>query len=255
MEMMLNGKRVRYLDVGNGPLTVLLLHGWGVDSSVYHLITDHLSTYCRVIAPNLPGFGGSEEPDVPYTPSDFGDFVLSFTEALGVTNVVAIGHSNGGRILIDLLSRDNCPLFIRKAVLMDSAGIPARHSIGYYLRVYTFKAVKWFCKLPGIRSLFPHAIERAQQKFGSSDYKQASPVMRQSMVIALKTDSTPLLSKIHVPTLLIWGKNDTATPLRDAKIMEKLIPDAGLVELNGGHFAFAENIVQCRRVLDVFFKE
>ena len=62
MEMMLNGKRVHYLDKGCGPQTVLLLHGWGVDGSVYHLLTDHLSQYCRVLVPDLPGFGGSEEP-------------------------------------------------------------------------------------------------------------------------------------------------------------------------------------------------
>ena len=78
--------------------------------------------------------------------------------------------------------------------------------------------------------------------------------MRQSMVIALKTDVTPLLPRISVPTLLLWGKDDTATPLRDAQIMEKLIPDAGLVVLNGGHYAFAESFGQCRRVLDSFLQ-
>ncbi len=254
MEISIHGKRVQYIDVGQGDQTVLLLHGWGVDGSLYHLITNHLSAYCRVLVPDLPGFGGSEEPDTPYTPSDFADFVIAFTEALGVTEVVGMGHSNGGRVLIELLSRDSCPLTVKKAVLLDSAGIPARHSLSYYLRVYTFKCIKRLAQLPGIRSLFPHAIERAQKRFGSADYKQASPVMRQSMVIALKTDVTPLLPRIRVPTLLIWGKDDTATPLRDAKIMEQYIPDAGLVVLKGGHYAFAESFGQCRRVLDSFLQ-
>ena len=254
MEMMLNGKRVHYLDKGCGPQTVLLLHGWGVDGSVYHLLTDHLSQYCRVLVPDLPGFGGSEEPNHPYSPNDYADFVLAFTAALGVTEVIGMGHSNGGRILIHLLSRDHCPLTIRKAILLDSAGIPAKHSFSYYARVYTFKFIKRLATLPGIRSLFPSAIERAQKRFGSADYSTATPVMRQSMVIALKSDVTPLLSHIRVPTLLIWGKDDTATPLRDGKQMEKHIPDAGLVVFSGGHFAFAENIVQCRRVLDSFLQ-
>ncbi len=254
MEITVNGKRVQYIDRGSGPQTVLLLHGWGVDGSLYHLITDHLSSYCRVIVPDLPGFGGSEEPDHPYTPSNFAEFVLNFTKALGVTEVIAIGHSNGGRVLIDLLAREHCPLGITKAILLDSAGIPAKHSFSYYLRVYTFKCIKRLARLPGIRSLFPNAVEKAQKRFGSSDYKQASPIMRQSMVIALKTDVTPLLSRIHVPTLLIWGKDDTATPLRDAKIMEQRIPDAGLVVLAGGHYAFAESFPQCRRVLDSFLQ-
>ncbi len=254
MEIQINGKRVHYLDKGCGPQTVLLLHGWGVDGSIYHLLTDHLSTYCRVLVPDLPGFGGSEEPDRPYSPNDYADFVVAFTAALGVTEVVGIGHSNGGRVLIHLLARAKCPLTIRKAILLDSAGIPAKHSLSYYVRVYTFKAIKHLFTLPGVRSLFPNAVERAQKRFGSSDYGAASPLMRQSMVIALKSDVTPLLPHVRVPTLLIWGKDDTDTPLRDAKRMEQRIPDAGLVILNGGHFAFAENIVQCRRVLDSFLR-
>ncbi len=254
MEISINGKRVQYIDQGSGTHTVLLLHGWGVDGTLYHLLTDHLSTYCRVLIPDLPGFGASEEPDRPYSPADFANFVLDFTNALGVTEVIAMGHSNGGRVLIELLAREQCPLVITKAILLDSAGIPAKHSLSYYARVYTFKCLKRILRLPIIRSLFPHAVEKAQQRFGSADYQKASPVMRQSMVIALKTDMTPLLSRIRIPTLLIWGKDDTATPLRDAHIMEQHIPDAGLVVLAGGHYAFAESFGQCRRVLDSFLR-
>lgn len=254
MEITVNGLRVHYLDQGAGTHTVLLLHGWGVDGSIYHQITNHLAGYCRVLVPDLPGFGGSAEPPRPWTPAEYGDFVLAFCAALGVAEAVVMGHSNGGRILIDLLSREACPLTVHKAVLLDSAGIPARHSLGYYLRVYTFKAIKRVCALPGIRHLFPNAVEKARGRFGSADYRQASPVMRQSMVLALKTDCTPLLSRIRASTLLIWGRDDTATPLRDGQLMERHIPDAGLVVLEGGHYAFAQNIGQCRRVLDSFLK-
>lgn len=254
METTVNGRRVNYIDCGQGKQTVLLLHGWGVDSSVYHLIIDHLSAYCRVIAPDLPGFGGSAEPEVPFSPTDFANFVVDFTAKLGVNEVVGIGHSNGGRVLIELLARKDCPLTFKKAILLDSAGLPAHHSLKYYVRVYTFKCLKRVLKLSPIRRLFPHALEQAQKRFGSDDYRKASPIMRQSMVLALQKDMTPYLSQIRVPTLLIWGKDDTATPLSDAKIMERLIPDAGLVELPGGHFAFAESFGLCRRVLDSFLQ-
>lgn len=255
METSIRGQTVRYIDKGCGNTTVLLLHGWGVDSSLYHLIIDHLSAYCRVVAPDLPGFGGSAEPPVPYTPDDYADFVLEFAQALGITEAVTIGHSNGGRVLIKLLSRTNLPLTVRKAVLMDSAGLPAHHSFSYYVKVYSFKLVKWFFSLPGLKQLFPHTVENARKRHGSADYQNASPLMRRSMVLALGEDVTPLLSQIRASTLLIWGKNDTATPLSDGQTMEKHIPDAGLVVLDGGHWAFAECFDRCARVLDSFLKE
>ncbi len=255
METTVDGLRIRYIDRGSGRQTVLLLHGWGVDGSIYHLITDHLSAYCRVVVPDLPGFGGSQEPPRPWTPAEYGDLVLAFCEQLGITEAVLMGHSNGGRILLELLSREHCPLAVRKAVLIGCAGIPAKHSAKYYARVYMFKLLKAIFSLPGTRHLFPDAVDKARRRFGSSDYRQASPVMRQSMVLALGTDCTPLLPRIKASTLLIWGRNDTATPLRDGQLMERRIPDAGLVVLEGGHYAFAEQFPQCRRVLDSFLKE
>ncbi len=255
MELTVNGLRVRYIDQGTGNTTVLLLHGWGVEASLYHRVINHLAAYCRVIAPDLPGFGGSEEPPVPYTPDDYADFVAAFAAALGITEAVVIGHSNGGRVLIKLLSRDTVPFQVKKAILMDSAGLPAHHSLSYYIKVYSFKCIKWLFSLPGLRTLFPHAIEKARSRHGSADYQAASPLMRRSMVLALNEDVTPLLSRIRASTLLIWGKDDTATPLSDGQTMERLIPDAGLVVLEGGHWAFAESFDRCKAVLDVFIKE
>lgn len=255
MDITINGRRVRYIDKGTGDVTVLLLHGWGVDASLYHQMIDHLSAYCRVVAPDLPGFGGSEEPPHPYTPDDYADFVSAFAEKLCITEAVTIGHSNGGRVLIKLLSRPSLPFVVKKAVLIDSAGLPAHHSFSYYVKVYSFKFFKAIFSLPPLKKLFPSAIENARKRHGSSDYQKASPLMRQSMVLALNEDVTSLLPLVRASTLLVWGNSDTATPLSDGKTMERLIPDAGLAVLEGGHWAFAEQSQRCHRILDIFIKE
>jgi pimeloyl-ACP methyl ester carboxylesterase len=63
------------------------------------------------------------------------------------------------------------------------------------------------------------------------------------------------MPKIKASALLVWGENDTATPLSDAKTMEKLIPDAGLVSFAGcGHYSFLDNPVGFSAVLKEFFK-
>ncbi len=250
----INGLTIEYIDEGAGEV-VLLLHGWNAPAQTYRLIIDLLSKRFRVIAPNAPGCGGSDEPPTAWTVDDFADFTTAFAQKLGLERVTLMGHSFGGRTIIKLMSRENRPFAVDKIVLLDAAGIKPKRKPSYYVKVYSFKLMKAVCSLPLIRNLFPNAVDNARKKHGSADYRQASDVMRRTMSLCINEDLTALLHKVDVPTLLIWGENDTATPLRDAKIMEKHIPDAGLVVLKGaGHFAFAEAWGQCSRVLDVFLK-
>ena len=77
--------------------------------------------------------------------------------------------------------------------------------------------------------------------------------MRQCLVKVVNEDLKPLLPRINPSTLLIWGENDDATPLSDGQIMEKEIPDAGLVTLkNAGHYAFLDQWFMFSRVIDSF---
>jgi pimeloyl-ACP methyl ester carboxylesterase len=245
MEIKIDGRRVRYIDEGQGT-EVLLLHGWGAPAQTYRLIIDHLSTRCRVIAPDLPGFGGSEEPEQPWTVDDYVDFVIKFANTLKLRSPVLIGHSYGGRIIIKLMNRSDLSFTVPKIILIDSAGIKPKRGLKYYIKVYSYKAAKY---------LLPPLAEKMRRRTGSSDYRNASPVMRGTMILSINEDLAPLLHGIKVPTLLIWGENDTATPLSDGKTMEKLIPDAGLVVLkDAGHFCFADHWGQFSRVLDAFIK-
>ncbi len=250
MTVEIQGRTVAYIDTNpqnteNRPV-VLFLHGWGAPAETYRLLIDHLSGYCRVVAPDLPGFGGSAEPETAWCVDDYVEWTLAFAATLGLDRVILMNHSFGGRISIKLLSRRPVPLTVERAVFMDAAGIRPKRSAKYYIKVYSYKTVK---------KLFPALAQRMQGKTGSADYRNASPIMRQTMVRCINEDLSHLLAEIPVSTLLIWGSADTATPLSDGQRMEKHIPDAGLVVLEGaGHFAFAEQWGLCSRVLDSFLK-
>ena len=79
--------------------------------------------------------------------------------------------------------------------------------------------------------------------------------MRSTFINVVNEDLRDLLPKISASTLLFWGENDTATPVSDGRLMEQLIPDAGLVVLkNAGHYVFADRLPQVRLILDNFLK-
>ncbi len=80
--------------------------------------------------------------------------------------------------------------------------------------------------------------------------------MRAVMSKCVNEDLRHVMPEIKSPTLLVWGENDTATPLSDAKIMEKLISDAGLVSFpDCGHYSFLDNPYGFRAVMKEFFKQ
>ena len=138
-------------------------------------------------------------------------------------------------------------------ILVDAAGIKPRRSIKYYYRVYTFKAGKLLMRLFLGKKRAEKRIEAMRAARGSADYANSTPIMRAVLSKVVNEDLTSQLSGINVPTLLIWGENDTATPVSDARKMEHLIPDAGLVTFPGcGHYSFLDNPAQFRAVLNSF---
>ena len=247
----INGLRVSYIDEG-APVkgTVLLLHGWGVTASLYHLVIGHLATRYRVVAPDLPGFGGSQEPSAPWCVADYADFIKAFAAGVGVEEAVLVGHSYGCRIAIRLLADKALP--VKKAVFMGAAGVKPRRSLWFYIRQAGYKCGRWFLSLPPVKKCFPGALDNLRNRRASADYRNASPVMRQTLVRSIGEDLTPLLPAVAVPVLLLFGDSDTATPVYMGRVMESRIPDAGLVILHGGHYAFAEQWGQCSRILDSF---
>ena len=247
----INGLNINYICEGENAegKCVLLLHGWGANIKLFSHIISCLSPHFKVYAPDLPGFGESGEPKEPWSVDDYADFVISFCEKNGIKSCYIIAHSFGGRITIKLMSRENIPFDIQKIVLTGSAGIKPKPTLKGKLKTGKGILSTKICK-----KIMPDALENLRRKNGSADYNAASPLMRQCLVKVVNEDLTSLIPNIDVPTLLVWGQSDDAVPLSDGQLMEKLIPDAGLVVFEGcGHYAFLEQGGRFCRIISSFF--
>ncbi len=252
-DMMFDGK-IAYSRYGSGEKLLVILHGWGCNKEMFSGIAEHFADRYTVVVPDLCGFGESPEPSGPLSVDGYTDIIVDFITHLGFESVSLMGHSYGGRIIIKLSSRDALPFTVEKIMLVGSAGIKPKKSLSERLSLMVYKCGRRVLSLPPLKKLFPNAVDNWRKRRGSADYNSASEVMKKTLVLAVNEDLRKNLPKITVPTLLFWGEKDDATPLSDAKIMEKLLPDAGLVVLKGGtHYSFLENTPYFLRVGDAFF--
>ena len=244
---------VNYIDQGQGDV-ILLLHGWGANITLYQGIISTLVQNHRVIALDMPGFGKTTEPSVPWCVDDYVDFVLKFIASFELTKLSIVVHSFGGRVFFKMNAREDLLFQIEKAVLIDSAGILPKKTWKQKVSLRCYKIGRVVMSTKVLHFLYPDAVEDMRRKRGSADYNSATPVMRATLVKVVNEDLEPLMHLVKCPTLLIWGDLDTATPLSDAKKMEELIPDTGLVVCEGaGHFSFAQQAPRVNGALTAFF--
>ncbi len=235
-------------------LPLLLLHGWGVSGELFVPILDALQPGRELIVPDVPGFGGTPEPDVPWSAHEYAAWCFALLQRLGIERCDVIGHSNGGRIGIVMAASH--PERIRRLVLTGSAGIRPRRTVRDTVRVRSYKALRAVERTGALPGALRRGAGRRADMRGSVDYRAASGTMRGTLVRLVNEDLRSLLPEVRVPTLLIWGEQDTETPLADGRLMERLIPDAGLVVFEGaGHYAYLEQPVRFCTIVDVFLRD
>ena len=148
---------------------------------------------------------------------------------------------------------ENLNFKVTKIILIGSAGIVHQKSLFQKTKIGICKFGKKVLESKPFKAVFPNLISKLKNHIGSEDYKNASPIMKQTLVQLVNEDLQELLPNINVPTLLIWGTLDTATPISDAEIMEKLIPDSGLVRIeNCTHYVFLERTDYVNKIIYTF---
>ena len=247
----IDGVSLHYRDSGEENLRpVIIMHGWGCNVDTVASIENIFKRKMRVLNVDLPGHGRSSEPPAVWGVEEFTSMMEKFISRLGLKQPSLVGHSFGGRISLLLSSRND----VDKVLLVDSAGIKPKHGFNYYRKVYTFKAIKNLLMLVLGKKKGMEAVEKMRSKKGSADYRNSSPRMRAVMSRCVNEDLRHVMPSIKAPTLLIWGEDDTATPLSDAVTMKRLIPDSGLVSFPGcGHYSFLDNPFGFRAAVSSFF--
>lgn len=210
---------------GTGQSNLLVLHGWGSSIKSWNPLLQTINPdQFTVYFLEMPGFGESKEPNKGWFVSDYLAFIKQFLVEFSIKPEYLLVHSFGGRIAIKWLSEKDCP--IKKAIFMGAAGIKPELN---KFQKFTKKIAPYFKKLSKIKFLAP--VYKVVQKLiyrlnGSGDYLKVKGVMKKTFLNVIDEDLTPLLSKINVPVRLIWGDNDSYTPLWMGNLMNQKIPNS-----------------------------
>lgn len=252
MLLRINGLDTYLTREGQGA-PVLLLHGWGGSSQTLSCIVAALADAFCVHAVDLPGFGWSGPPALPWGSGEYAAHIERVMQQMGLPRAALVGHSFGGRVAIALAARH--PGRVSRLVLVASAGIRPRRGAGYFLRVGAAKLAKRVFRPPVWGATGGRVLSWLEGRVGSRDYRAAGR-MRPTLVKVVNEDLTPLLPTIQAPTLILWGDQDREVPLVAMETMAAGIPRSRLVVLPGaGHFLFLDMPEEFCRTLKEFLQE
>jgi abhydrolase domain-containing protein 6 len=260
-----SGLRLRVTERGEGP-TLLLLHTALLDRTSWGALIDDLANDFRVVAPDLPGFGESVKPNetrFAYTVDAFAEVIADLFAGLALGQACVVGHGLGAAIAIRLANR--FPELVSRLVLVDALCYqPKRDPVRRLALVpvvgaFVLKQL-WGRRLFGSyfrsRLTGPHAPlppPRVQHYYEAF----RAPNARSSALATLRatndTRSTrAALTRISVPSLVVWGRHDALCSASFGLLMAKQIRNAGFELLDTGHCPQEETPARLTEVVRQF---
>ena len=264
----IKGVRMRYLVAGSGS-PIVLLHGLGGAASNWVELAPGLARTARVIAPDLPGHGGSSPLAAVPNTNPFSDRVAGVLEREGVTGATVVGHSFGGSVALRLVMRH--PDLVGAIVLAGAAGISSsRRAAAYGLRLTALLH-------PG-RRIAPYRRRIARSPFlrrvvfggwGAADPvtlsasavegfldgpARHSDTLSAARVLVLE-DPRSELDRVDRPCLVLWGARDTQVGVGDAFEYARRLGARLRVVADCGHLLIGERPDACLDAIESFLRE
>jgi pimeloyl-ACP methyl ester carboxylesterase len=218
---------------GQGPKQLLVLHGWGSSIKSWKPLLKQIpeqefTSYFL----ELPGFGESKEPNKGWSVSDYLAFVKQFLHSQDLSPEYLLVHSFGGRIAIKWLSEKDQPF--QKAIFLGAAGIKPKLSQFQKFSKAVAPHFKRFSKIKFVNPAYKLLKKLIYKLNGSGDYIKVKGVMKKTFLHVIEEDLTHLLDKIKVPVRLIWGENDSYTPLWMGNLMKMKIKNSEIIVIPEG---------------------
>lgn len=204
--------------------TIVILHGWQGDRQRWQPLIKLLKRHCQVIAPTLPGF--ESELKKAWNTQDYANWFKDYLNKRQLKNIILIGHSFGGQIATQFIASN--PQLVSKLILINSAGIRSKITLKKVTFGIMAKVGKIIFIIPPLIFIRVFARKLLYKAAREGDYFKASPMMRRTLKKIVTDDQRNNFAKINIPTLIIWGKRDKITPLKDGRIINQLIPNSNL---------------------------
>jgi len=265
-ELVLGNERVRYFQMGSGP-PLILLHGLGGSSLVWHRNIGKLSAHYTVIAPDF--WGPGRNPELNRLDMRYGfDFLIGFLDGLGIERAHVVGSSLGG--LFATLAGIERPERVISITLVDSAGFG--REIAWTDRFLTLPLVGDLLfqpRISGIRKMMRMLLadpRSAPDELVQALYEERlHPGVPRQMLAGLRAGvgfpggvkkEIQLLgraSEVKVPTLVMWGAQDPMFPPIQAHRAANAIPGSRLKLFEGsGHWPYLEKASEFNDELMLF---
>ncbi len=238
---------LNYEERGDGPLLVLV-HGFPFDGSIWQAQLEGLSDEARVIALDVPGFGGSralggDEASV----EAYAEAIAAWATGLGLDRFALAGHSMGGYVAL-AFARLHPEMLSGLGLVCTRPGPDTEQARqGRYTMI---ENVREKGAQAVVDAMLPRLLSPQTREKGSEIDEQTRSVMlrqdRQGIIAALQAmasrpDSSPVLPQIEVPTAVIGGADDAIIPAAEEDLMAATIPGATQVRIDGaGHMPMLE---------------
>ena len=248
MQAVVDSLLTHYEVQGKGTV-ILLLHGWGDTAAGLAGLRQSLAASHTVIAVDLPGFGGTEAPKEVWGLSQYAQFVADFLKKIDARQLAGIvGHSNGGAIAVRGLSSGI--LKADKLVLLASAGIRGVYKGRVRVLRYATKIGKALT-MPLPKAIKQKLRRKVYQTVGSD--MLVAEHLQETFKRVVTDDIRTNAAQLTVPTLLIYGEQDEATPLVYGETFHQLIAGSTLEVLPGaGHFVHLDRPQAVERAIQEF---
>ena len=264
------GRSVNVIDTGGSGSPLLFVHGLGGRWQNWLLNIPAFMDSFRVVAPDLPGFGGSEMPLGRISIQGYARVIDALCSELGIDCPVVVGNSMGGFIAAELALA--FPTRVSKLVLVSAAGITTTSlkrepvmAAGRLMAVFT--AATGARNLPVARR---RRLRRAALQLVVRYPEKLSVPLATELVEGAGADGfvggldsvigysfRERLPEIEVPTLIVWGRNDILVPVEDAFEFQRLIGANARVEIfeDTGHLSMVERPSRFNSLLASFIEE
>lgn len=230
---------------------LLVMHGWGSSAWMMRPVAAALSDRFRVHALDVPGHGRTPPPPHGWGVPDYAALVAAYVRANGLDAAgpfPAIGHSNGGRILLTMAADAATAPFFSKLVLVSPSGIRRTPTPRVRLKRFVAKTLRAPFQILPDGDLKAACLDWLRhtlvwKALGSSDYNALPPTMRETFVRTVGHFVEDRLDRIRIPVLVFWGDRDTDIVREQMDRLVNGLPDAGLVVMEGaGHYGYLDRM-------------